>query len=186
MQDCGVTETEAAEVIDFWRAVGRGRWFVSDTALDEELRRRFAPLHGRMSHSSMAQALTSPQRALATLIVFDQFSRNMFRATPKMFETDELARSIAASAIVCGFDREVEDDVRIFFFLPFEHSEDLADQNRSVELFQTLGDAEYARFAEAHLRIIQRFGRFPHRNDILGRKSTPEETEFLKTEGSSF
>ena len=186
MEDGNAVDVEAGQVIDFWRAVGRKRWFVPDENLDNELLRRFSGIHDRISRSDPEQLLASPKRALAALIVLDQFSRNMFRGTPAMFASDVFARFIAAAAVDQRFDQEYETDMRAFFYLPFEHSEALADQHRSVALFEKLGDEEYLRFAEAHRQIIQKFGRFPHRNAILGREVTPEEDEFLKTQGSSF
>ena len=186
MEDGSAAVFKAGQVIEFWRAVGRKRWFVPDENLDNELLRRFSELHDRLSRSDPGQLVASPKRALAALIVLDQFSRNMFRGTPAMFASDVFARFIAAAAVDHRFDQECEAEMRVFYYLPFEHSEALADQHRSVALFEKLGDEEYLRFAEAHRQIIQKFGRFPHRNVILGREATPEEDEFLKTNGSSF
>jgi uncharacterized protein (DUF924 family) len=133
------------------------------------------------------QALSSPEQALATVIVLDQFPRNMFRGSPRAFAADPLALGVAREAVARGIDTRVGPiERRVFFYLPFEHSEDLADQNRSVELMRTLGDPEFDKYADAHRVIIERFGRFPHRNAVLGRISTPEEIAFLNGPNSSF
>jgi uncharacterized protein (DUF924 family) len=121
--------------------------------------------------------------ALALLILLDQFPRNMFRGTARMFASDPLARAIAAGAIVRGFDAAVDTDMRGFFYLPFEHSEDPADQTRSVAFFKAADDADGLKWAELHADIIRRFGRFPHRNAVLGRETTAEEQAFLDSGG---
>jgi uncharacterized protein (DUF924 family) len=118
--------------------------------------------------------------------VLDQMSRNMFRDTPRAFATDPQALWISQAAIVRGFDADLTKDQRMFLYLPFEHSEDRQTQARSAALMASLGDPELQKWAEAHRAIVDRFGRFPHRNSVLGRISTPEETEFLKQPGSSF
>ena len=121
--------------------------------------------------------------ALALLILLDQFPRNMFRGSPRMFATDPMARAIAAGSIVRGHDAQVDKELRNFFYLPFEHSEDLADQERSVALCKAAGDADSLKWAEIHADIIRRFGRFPHRNAVLGRATTPDEQKFLDDGG---
>jgi uncharacterized protein (DUF924 family) len=120
------------------------------------------------------------------VIVLDQFPRNMFRGTPLAFATDHLALAVASEAIARGFDNVLDKHRRLFIYLPFEHSEKLDDQHRAVELISNLGDEELLQYAVAHRDIITRFGRFPHRNGILGRPSTTEEVEFLKQPGSAF
>ena len=130
--------------------------------------------------------LANAQTALAAVIVLDQMSRNMFRDTPRAFATDPLALRVAEAAIARGFDAGLTKDQRMFLYLPFQHSEDRQSQARGRALMASLGDAEQSKWAEAHRAIVDRFGRFPHRNAILGRASTPEETEFLKQPGSSF
>jgi uncharacterized protein (DUF924 family) len=130
--------------------------------------------------------LADAQTALAAVIVLDQMSRNMFRDIPRAFATDPLALRLAEAAIARGFDAGLTKDQRMFLYLPFQHSEDRRLQARGVALMASLGDAEQSKWAEAHSAIVDRFGRFPHRNRILGRASTPEETEFLKQPGSSF
>ena len=121
----------------------------------------------------------TPEGALALVLLLDQFSRNMFRGSPKAFAQDEMARAIAREAIDAGFDQEVAPDLRCFFYLPFMHSEAIADQERCVALCHALGAAAISRYAREHERIIRRFGRFPHRNPILGRHTTPAEQAFL-------
>lgn len=183
----GSEEPWVGEVLKFWfEELGREAWFQKSDATDELIRSRFLELHEKVASEPAEAALTSPRRALATIILLDQFPRNMFRGTAKAFATDNKALEVARGAIERGFDKVFDKDGRAFMYLPFEHSENLADQERAVELFTPLDDAEYTHYAIAHRDIIARFGRFPHRNAILGRTSTPEEEEFLKQPGSSF
>src|SRR5690606_3872859 len=128
----------------------------------------------------------TPRRALAPLIVLDQFSRNMFRGSSKAFAADHIALAVARAAVDASLDTQLDPAARLFVYLPFEHSEDMADQNRSVALIAALGNAEWDRYAIAHRDIIERFGRFPHRNEALSRASTDEEVAFLTQPGSSF
>lgn len=177
----------AADVLAFWfDEIGAERWFVADALLDEQIRRRFLGVHGEVSLTTEEALLANSRTALAAVIVLDQFSRNMFRGTPHAFASDGKALRLAEEAIHRRYDIALDISERLFLYLPFEHCEDSATQARCVELMSTLGDAEWTRYAEAHQAIIDRFGRFPHRNDILGRNSTPEETAFLKQPGSSF
>lgn len=176
-----------SDVLAFWfDELGRAAWFGSDAGTDRAIRERFLILNEVLSTWPAEDALASADRALATVIVLDQFSRNLFRGTRQAFATDALARTIAERAIDKGLDKAVAPEWRIFFYMPFEHSEDAEDQARCLELVQTLGDPEYESYAAAHKRVIDRFGRFPHRNEILGRATTPQEAEFLKEPGSSF
>lgn len=180
-------EAWVEEVLRFWfEELPREDWFRKSDITDELIRSRFLTLHERIAALPAEAAWTDPRRALATILVLDQFPRNMFRGTPRAFATDTKARDVAVGAINRGFDKSFDKDGRAFMYLPLEHSENLADQERSVELFTPLGDAEYTHYAVAHRDIIARFGRFPHRNAVLGRTSTPEEEEFLKQPGSSF
>jgi len=175
------------DVLSFWfRELEQEAWFRKSDATDAAIRDRFSALHEALAAAPVQDALTSPQRALATVIVLDQFSRNMFRGSPKAFAADPTALVVAREAIARGYDRPFDVHGRAFFYLPFEHSEDLADQEASVELFTPLGDESYTQYAIAHRDIIARFGRFPHRNAVLGRASTAEEVEFLTQPGSSF
>ena len=169
----------AAEVISFWREAGPKRWFNKDPAFDEEIRARFLTTHEAAAAGKLSDWEQSAQGALALLILLDQFPRNMFRGEARAFATDPLARAIAAGAIVRGFDSRAPEGMRGFFYLPFEHSEDLADQERCVAFHQAAGDADGLKWAEIHADIIRRFGRFPHRNAALGRVTTPEEQAFL-------
>jgi uncharacterized protein (DUF924 family) len=162
------------------------QWFKKDPAFDASTRERFLGLHEALVSCENHNLLADAQIALAAVIVLDQMSRNMFRDTPRAFATDALALWLAEAAIARGFDAGLTKDQRIFLYLPFQHSEDRQLQARGVALMASLGDAEQSKWAEGHRAIVDRFGRFPHRNRILGRASTPEETEFLKQPGSSF
>jgi len=187
MTDNAASEEWIGDVIGFWFAeLGRARWFAKDDAVDSAIRDRFQVLYEVLSTWPAADALASPERALATVLVLDQFSRNIFRNDPHAFATDPLAREVAQGAIALGLDERLAPEQRIFLYLPFEHSEDAADQARAVALISALGDEEYTRYALAHKAVIDRFGRFPHRNAVLGRSSTPEEEAFLSEPGSSF
>ena len=169
----------AAEVVTFWQAAGPDRWFTKDDVFDKEIRERFFDTYEAAAAGKLYDWEQSAQGALALLILLDQFPRNMFRADARAFATDPLARAITAGAIVRGFDSQVPRELRGFFYLPFEHSEDLADQERCIALNKAIGDAENLKWAEIHADIIRRFGRFPHRNAALGRTTTPEEQAFL-------
>jgi len=175
------------DVLSFWFAeLGPDAWFRKDPATDEKIRARFQILYEVLSKWPVPPALTSPERALATVLVLDQFPRNLFRGSRQAFATDALAREVARGAIEKGFDEGFDKNRRLFFYLPFEHSEDKADQARSVELIAGLGDPDLLDWAVRHRAVVDRFGRFPHRNALLGRVSTPEEAAFLKEPGSSF
>jgi uncharacterized protein (DUF924 family) len=170
--------TKPADVVTFWRAVGPKRWFEKDAALDDEVRRRFLSVHEAAAAGKLTEWEQSAEGALALLILLDQFPRNMFRGQARAFATDPLARAVAGRAILNGFDGAFPD-MSTFFYLPFMHSEDLADQQRALAFYRVHGDAESLKYAESHADIIRRFGRFPHRNAVLGRVTTPEEQAFL-------
>ena len=170
-------ETPAA-IVTFWREVGPKGWFEKDAALDDEIRRRFLGAHEAAAAGKLTDWEQSAEGALALLILLDQFPRNMFRGEARAFATDPLARAVASRAILNGFDGAFPD-LRGFFYLPFEHSENLADQERGIALYKAAGDADGLKWAELHADIIRRFGRFPHRNAVLGRVTTPEEQAFL-------
>ncbi len=173
-------------VLDFWFGeLGRAQWFERSDALDERIRSRFLGLYEHLSTRDAA-AITDPRQMLAAVIVLDQLSRNMFRGTPRAFAADPLARQLARQLIDGGSDAAMTADERLFVYLPFEHSEDRADQALSVRLISQLGDASLTRYALAHQSIIERFGRFPHRNAILGRHSTPDELALLDEPMGSF
>jgi len=169
----------AQDVLAFWCAAGPDKWFKKDPAFDSEIAVRFFAVW----HAAIAGALATweetAEGALALIIVLDQFPRNMFRGHARTYENDALARAVAARALARGFDQQVPHDPRQFFYLPFMHSEELADQEHCVELARRYGDDEFLKYAEQHAGIIRRFGRFPHRNAMLGRITTPEEQAFL-------
>jgi uncharacterized protein (DUF924 family) len=173
-----MTEPSPADIVDFWRAVGPKRWFEKDLALDDEVRRRFLGRHEAAAGGKLASWEQTAEGALALLILLDQFPRNMFRGEARAFVTDPLARAIASRAILNGFDGAIAD-MRTFFYLPFMHSETLADQEKAVAFYRAQNNADGLKWAERHADIIRRFGRFPHRNAILGRVTTPEEQAFL-------
>ena len=177
-----MTETPA-EVIAFWREAGPERWFEKNEVFDEAVRARFLALHERAAAGELKDWENSAEGTLALLLLFDQFPRNMFRGTARAFATDELARAIAAGALLKGFDAQVPSDLRTFLYLPFEHSEDMADQERGLALYTAAGDQNDLKWAQIHADIIRRFGRFPHRNAALGRSTTPEEQAFLDAGG---
>lgn len=169
----------AADIVTFWREAGPERWFKKDPAFDDEIKRRFLAAHEAAAAGTLSAWETSAEGTLALLILLDQFPRNMFRGDARAFATDPHARAVAAGALVRGFDAQVPAAMRAFFYLPFEHSETLADQERSLALYKASGDADGLKWAEAHADIIRRFGRFPHRNAALGRATTAAEQAFL-------
>jgi uncharacterized protein (DUF924 family) len=169
-------------VLEFWREAGPSRWFRKDDAFDADFRARFLAAHEAAARGDLDSWARSADGALALLILLDQFPRNAFRGSARMFESDAKARGVARAAIDAGFDNDFEPELRNFFYLPLMHSEDLADQDRAVELARGLG-GEPLRFALMHRGIIEKFGRFPHRNETLGRTTTPEEQKFLADGG---
>jgi uncharacterized protein (DUF924 family) len=171
------------DVLAFWRAAGPDKWFEKDAAFDSEIALRFFPVWHAASDGKLPHWEETPEGALALVIVLDQFPRNMFRGDGRTYETDGVARSVADRAIRRGFDRQLSHLERQFFYLPFMHSENLADQERCVELARDYGDDEFTTYAEQHAAIIRRFGRFPHRNAMLGRATRPEEQAFLDAGG---
>jgi uncharacterized protein (DUF924 family) len=176
-----------AEVLNFWFVeVPRQQWFAGGAALDEQVRARFLPVHRMVAAEPEDALLADAKTTLAAVIVLDQFSRNMFRGTPSAFASDAKALAIAETAIAKGFAEALNGDERLFLYLPFEHQENVDAQARSLELISALGDPELTKYALAHKDIIDRFGRFPHRNAILGRVSSAEELEFLQQPGSGF
>jgi uncharacterized protein (DUF924 family) len=182
--------SEIRHVLEFWLApANRPQWFKKDLAFDDEVRRRFEGVHEQAAAGRFAQWQNTPEGSLALLLCLDQFPRNMYRGTPRAFATDEKARLVADWAVDRGFDMNFKDEqVRLFFYLPFEHSEELDDQHRAVELTRQRcpSDPEILRYAILHRDVIEKFGRFPHRNAILGRRSTPDEEEYLKQPGAGF
>ena len=174
------------DVIQFWFAeLTEAHWFARDDELDARIRDRFLALHEQIVLSDGIDA-AAPRPLLAAVIVVDQFSRNMFRGTPRAFAADPIARRLARQAVSRGFDLSMTREERFFLYLPFEHSEDREDQARSVHLIGQLGQEEWTSYAQAHRSIIDRFGRFPHRNAILGRTSTADELALLNEPMGSF
>jgi uncharacterized protein (DUF924 family) len=178
-----VTAAAPADVLAFWRAAGPNKWFAKDASFDAEIRSRFLATYEAAASGQLADWEATPDGALALVLVLDQFPRNMFRADARAYAADAIVRGVADRAIARGFDRQVPAAERHFFYLPFEHSEDPADQERCVALIRALDDAELLRWAELHADIIRRFGRFPHRNAALGRTTTTAEQDFLDHDG---
>lgn len=178
------TTQSAADCVAFWIEAGWEKWFVKDPAFDSQFRQQFLDLHYEAARREHDGWMETPEGALALMILLDQFPRNCFRDTGHMFATDPLARMYAHQAIKRGHDRHFDGTLPGFFYLPFEHSEDIEDQRLSVQLFASM-DEEMQKYAQIHLDVIERFGRFPHRNLSLGRASTPEELTFLEEGGFS-
>ena len=175
------------EVLKFWfNDLSPDDWFESNEAVDSHIRERFRELHEALREQVPETWRRSARGCLAAVIVLDQFPRNMYRGTSRAFAADGAALSLAKKALARGFDRELSIEERKFLYMPFEHSENPAEQARSMELFGTLDNELDLDYARRHKEIIDRFGRFPHRNAVLGRISTPEEIEFIKEPGSSF
>lgn len=174
-----------AEILAFWRDAGREKWFEKDDAFDRAISERFSAVHAEAAAGKHDDWTATPDGSLALILLFDQFSRNLFRGSPETYTRDEKARGIASRAIEAGFDLKVDPTLRKFFYMPFMHSESLPDQQRCVVLSHAVGDAELLQYARHHLGIIRRFGRFPHRNAILGRHTAPAEQAFLDGGGFS-
>ena len=192
-------DAQAQDVLDFWflppdnPGYGQSRmeWFRKDDAFDARIGARFGALIDAAVEGGLRAWNATPLGALAHLIVLDQFTRNVYRGTPRAFAGDSQALALALALTQAGQDQQLPPMLRAFAYLPFEHAEDLAMQARAVELFQLLSQAQpgfesMLDYAQRHQEVIARFGRFPHRNAILGRPSTPEEVEFLRQPGSSF
>lgn len=169
---------EAGEVVAFWVEAGQAKWFTRDPAFDDLVRSRFRALHEEAARGDLAEWEDDPQSALALLLLLDQFPRNMFRGETRAYATDALALAVAERAVERGFDRAYDASLRTFFYLPWMHAEELALQERCVAECRALG-GETLKAAIVHRDLIARFGRFPHRNIILKRDSTPEEEAYL-------
>ena len=175
------------ELLGFWFGeLTYQQWFKRDDAVDAMIEARIRDMHERVAAEAVPVSLPSPREVLARIVALDQLPRNLYRGTPRAFVTDPRALDLARRAVAAGIDVGMSAHERLFLYLPFEHSEALVDQDTSVRLFTALGDAELTRFAERHREIIVRFGRFPHRNGILGRVSTVEELAFLQEPNSAF
>ena len=184
------------DVLEFWFGpdpdplAERDCWFRKDAGFDAEVRERFGEAIEAALAGDFRSWTATPRGALARVLLLDQFTRNAYRGTPRAFAGDPQALATATEAIAAAFDRALRPVERWFLYMPFEHAEDTLAQQRSVSLFRDLADetglTDPVDWAERHARVIERFGRFPHRNDILGRPSTPEEVAFLREPGSRF
>lgn len=175
------------DVLTYWRTAGPQKWFAKNAAFDEALRLRFEPVHHAAARGEYDDWALTPEGAMALLILLDQVPRNIYRGSGHAFATDPKARAIARAAVHAGHDRKIEPPLRVFMYMPFEHSEDPADQDEAVRLFTAYrdetGDEESLKWAELHRDIIVKFGRFPHRNTCLGRTTTRAEQAFLDEGG---
>lgn len=175
------------DVVGFWTLAGPEKWFAKSARFDHSIELKFEPVHHAAARGEYDSWMATAEGSLALLILLDQFPRNLYRGSGHAFATDPKARHIARAAIKAGQDRAVDPMLRQFFYLPFEHSEDKADQDEAIRLFTALkdetGDGEGLRWAELHREIIVKFGRFPHRNPCLGRVTTPNEQAFLDEGG---
>jgi len=173
------------DLLRFWFEEHPQDWFAKNPAFDAEIRARFLPVHEAAAAGRLSTWAQAPGRCLALVLALDQFPRNLFRGEARAFATDPQARDAARTILARGWDKPMGESQRLFAYLPFEHSESLSDQDLSCELMKDF-DPKLLDYAERHRAIIRRFGRFPHRNDILGRESTAAEIEFLKLPGSGF
>jgi uncharacterized protein (DUF924 family) len=171
------------DIVAFWVEAGPKRWFAKNQAFDAEIRSRFEAEHHAVARGERGAWNETVEGALALLLLLDQFPRNLWRESPHAFATDPLARQVARAAVERGFDAAVDASLRQFFYLPFEHSEDLGDQERAVMLCEASGDQDLLKWARIHHDIIRRFGRFPHRNRALGRETSEAEQAFLDAGG---
>ena len=178
-----MSEATPASVVGFWRDAGMAKWFRGGEAFDAECRSRWQAAHFAAARRELESWMDTAEGALALAILLDQIPRNIFRGSGHAFATDALALHYATRALAAGLDAQVEQALRMFLYLPFEHSEAMADQQRAVQLFTTLGDSDLLGYATAHRDVIDRFGRFPHRNTALGRINTPEEQAWLDAGG---
>ena len=194
-----IMDAQAQAVLDFWflapdnpgHGQSRAEWFRKDDAFDAQIRERFGALIDTAIDGGLRDWAATPRGALAQILLLDQFTRNVYRDTPRAFAGDAQALELAIALTQDGQDQQLEPTLRAFVYMPFEHAEDLAMQSRAVELFQLLtqsreGFESMLDYAQRHQEVIARFGRFPHRNAILGRDSTPEELAFLQQPGSRF
>lgn len=180
-------DIDPGAIIEFWRQAGPARWFAADPDFDRAIRERFERIHMLATQGLLAEWEKDPDGTLALLLLTDQFPRNLYRGSAHAFASDPIARAVAERAIEKGFDRRFDPALRSFFYLPFMHHEDMAGQLRALVLYEKLiadgGDIEGLNFARLHADLIARFGRFPHRNVMLGRISTPEEIAYLAQGG---
>lgn len=171
--------TKAAAVVSFWREAGEEKWFRKDDSFDHAIGERFGSLHAKAAGGELSAWRETPEGALALILILDQFSRNLFRGSPKTFAQDAMAVELAQAALDAGFERGADPALRMFFYMPFMHSESIADQQRCIALCHRISGADSLKYACEHRDIIRRFGRFPHRNAILGRHTSAAEQAFL-------
>ncbi len=174
-----VSPPTPSEAAAFWRDAGPDKWFKKDDAFDAEVTRRFLPSYEAAAAGRLSAWEETPEGALALTLLLDQFPRNMFRGSLRIYAADDTARAVADRAILRGYDKQVAKELRRFFYLPFMHSENPVDQDRCVALARDYGDEQLLKYAEHHADIIRRFARFPHRNALLERTTTPDEQAFL-------
>ncbi|KAB7767892.1 DUF924 family protein [Xanthomonas maliensis] len=174
---------QADVVLAFWELAGPARWFTQNDAFDANVRQHFSEQHFAAARGEYTHWMERAEDALALVILLDQFPRNAFRGSAHAYATDGLALQVAQQAVHDGFDQQISSQLRLFFYLPFGHAEDPQTQARAVELIGAVGDAEATASAIEHQQVIQRFGRFPHRNASLGRAMTPDEQQFLDAGG---
>lgn len=180
-------ELKLGSVLDFWfEELSPEDWFTGSAELDETIRARFDDLHTAVAANEYWKFRTTGKSLLAEVLVLDQFSRNMFRDTPQAFAFDGQALALAQQAIASGLDKDLSDDERMFLYMPFMHSESRVIHLEADPLFESLGKAETLKYEKIHKDIIDQFGRYPHRNKILGRDSTPQEIEYLENNQESF
>jgi len=173
------------DVLDFWFHAGPEKWFAKNDAFDAAIREQFGALVEAAASGACDGWAATPHGALALLLALDQFPRNLYRGSAKAFAADGKARAIADAALAAGFDKAYPVEIRKFFYLPFEHSEAIEDQERAIDLFMACGDHDGLHWAFMHMELIRRFGRFPHRNPVLGRETTEAERTFLQAGGFS-
>ena len=180
-----MTPPAATAILDFWREAGPEKWFAKDDAFDALIRRRFLAEVEAAARGELNAWEETPEGVYALLLLLDQFPRNLYRGSSQAFAADPLALAVAERAIARGFDQAFENPERRFIYMPFMHSEDLADQQRCIALCEAADDPDGVKFAVIHRDIIRDFGRFPHRNPVLGRQSSAEERRFLDDGGFS-
>jgi uncharacterized protein (DUF924 family) len=181
--DFSMTATTPADIITFWTDAGWDRWYAKNDDFDAEITRRFRALWDEAVAGNLSSWEASDEGTLALILVLDQFPRNMFRNDPRAFSSDRLACDLTIKAVARGVDQRVDQQMQQFVYMPLMHSEDLADQERCCALFRATGETDNLKFADEHADIIRRFGRFPHRNRVLGRSTTAEEQAFLDAGG---
>ena len=174
------------EILNFWLQAGPQIWFKKDDAFDQSVKEKFQTLPDQIVDGQYDHWQTHPNGMLASVLALDQFPRNIHRGTARAFAYDETARKFAKTAIDQQWDQQVSDEIKAFFYLPFMHSEDINDQHFCLNLYRKADDEQGVGYARRHLELIEKYGRFPHRNALLGRKSTLEEEDYLSTEGAGF